>query len=147
MFTHASHFGSEDDLVSRLGRSCNPHFEFNTWSCAFSFGNFIGLFLVLWEVFVIARVGLDPLCCQILYHHGISMIVPRFTFFTENFVICGFKSPNCSALSTTVPARLLQNALVIFCLQADIEIWVLRKVRVDTMRTRTRLHFCSRLHW
>ena len=26
-------------------------------------------------------------------------------------------------------------------------IWVLRKVRVDTMLTRTRFHFCSRLHW
>ena len=32
-------------------------------------------------------------------------------------------------------------------LQADTEIWVFRKVRVDTVLTRTRFHFCSRLHW
>ena len=38
------------------------------------------------ESFCFARVGLYPLCCQVLYHHGISTIVPRFTFFTENFV-------------------------------------------------------------
>ena len=33
-----------------------------------------------------------------------------------------------------------------YCLRVDIAIWVLRKVRVDTMLTRTRFHFCSRLH-
>ena len=33
------------------------------------------------------------------------------------------------------------------CLQADIAIWVLWKVRVNTLLTRTRFHFCSRLHW
>ena len=33
-----------------------------------------------------------------------------------------------------------------FCLQAHIAIRTLRKVRVDTVLTRTRFHFCSRLH-
>ena len=31
--------------------------------------------------------------------------------------------------------------------QADITIWVLRKVRKDTVLTRTRFHFCSRPLW
>ena len=34
-----------------------------------------------------------------------------------------------------------------FRLQADITIWVLRKVRVGNMLTRTRFLFCSRPHW
>ena len=33
-------------------------------------------------------VWLCPLCCQVLFHDCISMIVSRFTTFTENFVIC-----------------------------------------------------------
>ena len=35
-----------------------------------------------------ARIRLDPLGGQVLYHDCISMIVTRFTTFTENFVIC-----------------------------------------------------------
>ena len=35
-----------------------------------------------------ARMRLDPLSGQVLHHDCISMIVPKFTFFTENFVIC-----------------------------------------------------------
>ena len=69
------------------------------------------------------------LCCQILYHHGISMIVPRFTFFTENFVICCdqvtkmFRSGHdCTRTSS---ARSHGN----FGSQAEIEIWVRWKVR------------------
>ena len=55
---------------------------------------------------------------------------------------------NLSDLGTTVPARLLQEALVIFVIkQTDIAIRVLRKVCVDTMLTRNPFHFCSRLHW
>ena len=34
-----------------------------------------------------------------------------------------------------------------YFLQADIAIWVLREVRVDTVLARARFHFCSRLHW
>ena len=57
------------------------------------------------------------------------------------------KSRTFSALGTTVPAHLLQDALVIFCLQADIAMWVLRKVRKYTVPTRTRFHVCSLLYW
>ena len=49
--------------------------------------NFIRFFSVVWEDFVLHGYDCIHLCCQVLYHHGISMIVPRFTFFTENFVI------------------------------------------------------------
>ena len=42
------------------------------------------------------------------------MIVTRFTFLTENFVIRSYQVTKFSALGTTVPARLLQEALVVF---------------------------------
>ena len=38
--------------------------------------------------FCFARIRLDPLCGQVLHHDCVSMIVSRFTTFTENFVIC-----------------------------------------------------------
>ena len=38
--------------------------------------------------FCFARIRLDPLGSQVLHHDCISMIVSRFTTFTENFVIC-----------------------------------------------------------
>ena len=63
--------------------------------------------------FCFARIRLNPLSCQILFHDSISMIVTRFTAFTENFVICGCQVTNFPALGTTVPARLLHGALII----------------------------------
>ena len=38
--------------------------------------------------FCFARIRLDPLGGQVLHHDCISMIVSRYTTFTENFVIC-----------------------------------------------------------
>ena len=38
--------------------------------------------------FCFARIRLDPLGGQVLHHDCISMIVSRFTFSTENVVIC-----------------------------------------------------------
>ena len=96
--------------------------------------------------FLFTRVGLYPLSCQILHHHGISMIVSRFTFFSENFVIrCDqvtemFRSGHdCTSTSSA-------RRPCYFRPQADIAIWVLRKLRIYTVLTRTRFHFCSRLH-
>ena len=75
--------------------------------------------------------------CQILYHHGISMIVTRFTFFTENFRDLQLSShqkkkirsgDDCTSASSARSPRY-------FRLQADLAIWVLRKVLVDTMLT------------
>ena len=50
--------------------------------------------------------------------------------------LLGLLGSFCFALGMTVPARLLQEDLVIG-LQADTAIWVLRKVRVETILTRT----------
>ena len=41
--------------------------------------------------FCFARIRLDPLGGQVLHHDCISMIVSRFTTFTENFVICCYQ--------------------------------------------------------
>ena len=38
--------------------------------------------------FCLARIRLDPLGGQVLHHDFISVIVSRFTTFTENIVIC-----------------------------------------------------------
>ena len=38
-----------------------------------------------------ARIRLDPLDGQVRHHDCISMIVSRFTTFTENFVICCYQ--------------------------------------------------------
>ena len=50
--------------------------------------NFCKLLWVSCEVFVFTRICLDPLGGQVLHHDCISMIVSRFTIFTEKFVIC-----------------------------------------------------------
>ena len=41
--------------------------------------------------FCFARMRLDPLGSQVLHHDCISMIVSKFTTFTENFVICCYQ--------------------------------------------------------
>ena len=85
--------------------------------------------MFFWEDFV--SHGYDCIH-QVLYHHGISMIVPRFTFFTENCVIrCNqvtkmFRSGHdCTSTSSA-------KSPCYFRRQADITIWVLRKVRIYT---------------
>ena len=60
-------------------------------------------------------------------------IVPRFTFFTWNFVIRWNQVPEMFRSGHDWGR--------------DIAIWVLRKVRFYTVLTQTRFHFCSRLHW
>ena len=44
-------------------------------------------FCKLFCVFCFARIRLDPLGSQVLHHDCISMIVSRFTSFTDKFVI------------------------------------------------------------
>ena len=44
----------------------------------------------LWS-FCFARIRLDPLSGQVLHHDCISMIVSRFTIFTEDFLICCYQ--------------------------------------------------------
>ena len=64
--------------------------------------------------FCFARIRLDPLCCQVLYHHGISMIVSRFNFFTENFVLRCDQITKMFRSGHDCSARLLQETLVLF---------------------------------
>ena len=66
--------------------------------------------------FCFARIRLDPPGGQVLHHDCISMIVSRFTTFTENFVICCNQVTRFSARGTAPPMRLLHGALVILVL-------------------------------
>ena len=43
------------------------------------------------EKFLFCMGKIFPLCCQVLYHNGVSMIVAGLTFFTKNFVIRGYQ--------------------------------------------------------
>ena len=63
-----------------------------------------------------ARIRLDPLGAQVLHHDCISMIVSRFTAFTENFVICCYQVTKifCSKYGSTIESS--ARALVILVL-------------------------------
>ena len=85
--------------------------------------------------------------CQVLYHHGTSMIVPRFTFFTENFVIrCDqvtkmFRSGHdCTSTSSA-------RSPVIFVFKQLSEFGSFGKCVYTLLLIRNQFHFCSRLHW
>ena len=93
--------------------------------------------------FWFARVWLYPLCCQVLYY-GISMIVPRFTFFTKKFVICSDQVTKIFRSGHDCVSASSARCHCYFGLQAYFTIWVLRKVCIYT---RIRFHLCSRLHW
>ena len=54
--------------------------------------NFCKLVCLCWEVFVLHGYDwMDPLGGQVLHHDCTSIIVSRFTTFTENFVICCYQ--------------------------------------------------------
>ena len=97
--------------------------------------NFCKLLWVSCQVFVL--LGCDCIHCvnQVLYHYRVSMIVARFTSFTENFVIRCYsitKVFRCGHDCTSAPsARRPRN----LASQADIAISVLREVSEDTMLT------------
>ena len=63
--------------------------------------------------FCFARIRLDPLGGQVLHHDCMSKIVSRFTTSLRTLWSAVIKSPKFSALGTTLPARPLQEALVI----------------------------------
>ena len=96
--------------------------------------NFIRFFQVSWGDFVLH--GYD--CTSTVLP---SFVPPRHIddCFAVHFLhrilwSAVVKSPKSSALGTSVPVRRLQEALVIFVF--NITIWVLRKVRIYTVRTR-----------
>ena len=96
--------------------------------------------------FCFARIRLDPLSSQVLHHNSVSMIVSRFTTFTENFVICCNQITKifCTRYgsATASSARGPCN----FGPLTDLAISVSREVIVNTVLTRAWFHFCSRLH-
>ena len=92
--------------------------------------NFIRLSSGFLRSFCFTRVGLYPLCCRLLCHHGISMIVPRFTFFTDNFVICSNQVTKKFRSGYDFTSTSSARRPCYFRLQADITIWVPRKVFV-----------------
>ena len=60
--------------------------------------NFLKLFSVSWEVICFAQIRLSPFSGKILYHDCVSMIVSRFTFLVEDFLICCYQSHQTSLL-------------------------------------------------
>ena len=87
------------------------------------------------EKFLLARIGLDPLGSQLLHHDCISMIVSRFTIFTENFVICCnlITKIFCTSygFATASSARVPCN----FGPLTDLAISVFREVSMNTVFT------------
>ena len=85
--------------------------------------------------FCFARIRLDPLGGQVLHHDCISMIVSRFTTFTENFVICCNQvtkifCTRCGSVNAS-SARGPCN----FCPLADLAISVFKELSMDTVFT------------
>ena len=85
--------------------------------------------------FCFARIRLDPLDSQVLHHDCISMIVSRFTSFTNNFVIGCNQITNifCTRYDSanTSSARGPCN----FGPLADLAISVFREVSMNTVLT------------
>ena len=97
--------------------------------------NFCKLLWVSCEVFCFTRICLDPLGGQVLHHDCISMIVSRFTTFTENLVICCYPvtkifSTRCGSANAS-SARGPCNVGPL----TDLAISVFRKVSVNTVFT------------
>ena len=95
--------------------------------------------------FCFARIRLDPLGGQVLHHDCISMIVSRFTTFTENFVIC------CNQITKIFCTRYdSANASSArgpcdFGPLADLAISVFREVSINTVFTQIRTSRWRRL--
>ena len=53
--------------------------------------NFRKLFSVSWDAFCFTRLRLNPLSGKILHHDSVPLILPRFTFLFEDFVICCYQ--------------------------------------------------------
>ena len=88
--------------------------------------------------FCFARIRLAPLGGQVLHHEYISMIVSRFTTFTENFVIC------CNQITKIFCTRYgsantsSARGPCDFGPLADLAISVFREVSINTVFTQIR---------
>ena len=121
---------------------------YTTWGFLFGSKNFWQAPLCFLRSFRSARIRLDPLGGQVLHHDCISMITAWFTFFTENF--CDPQLLNHQ--NFLLWARLYQH---VFC-KKPLFFSVFKQISqfgsfweasVDTVLTRVRFHFCSRLQW
>ena len=85
--------------------------------------------------FCFARIRLNPLGGQVLYDDCISMIVSRFTTFTENFAICCIQITKISCtrygIANASPARDPCN----FGPLTDLASSVFREVNINTVFT------------
>ena len=88
--------------------------------------------------FCFARIRLNPLGSQVLHHGCISMIVSRFTTFTENFVICCYQVTKnfCTRFDSTKASS--ARCPCDFGRLADLAISVFREVSINTVFTQIR---------
>ena len=93
--------------------------------------------------FCFTQVRMHPWCCQFLYHDSASMIVPRFTFFTKNFVICCCQNNKIFCSKCGCPRAFSAKSSCYHGPHPDSAVSVLRKVSINTVFVR--YHFSSRL--
>ena len=88
----------------------------------------------LWS-FCFARICLDPLSGQVLHHDCISVIVSRFTIFTENFVICCYQVTKifCTRYGFAIASSAWGPCN--FGPLTDLAISVFREVSINTVLT------------
>ena len=116
-----------------------------TFGFLFGSKNYCKLLPVSRESFCFARIRLDPWGGQVLHHDCISMIVSRFTTFTENFVICCNQITNffctrygsANASSARGPCNVGPLA--------DLAISVFWEVSINTMFTQIRTSLSSKI--
>ena len=91
--------------------------------------------LCLLRSFCFARIRLDPLGGQVLHHDCISMIVSRFTTFTENFVICCYQVTKifCTRYGSAIASS--ARGPCNFGPLTDLAISVFREMSINTVLT------------
>ena len=85
--------------------------------------------------FCFGRIRLDPLGGQVLHHDCISMIVSRFTTFTENFVICCYQVTKIHSARYGFAIASSAWGSCNFGPLADLAISVIREVSINTVLT------------
>ena len=85
--------------------------------------------------FCFARIRLDPLGGQVLHHDCISMIVSRFTIFTQNVVICCYRITKIFCTRYGSANASSARGPCDFGPFTDIAISVFREVSINTVLT------------
>ena len=95
--------------------------------------------------FCFSRIRLDPLGGHVLHHDSISVIVSRFTTFTENFVICCYQVTKIFCTRYDSANASSTRGLCDFGPLADLAISVFREVSINTAFTQMRTSRTHRL--